>query len=355
MKAMSLFAGGGIGETYFKDINIQTVIANELLKDRADIYKYRFPETDMIVGDIKEKKSELIEKAKKENIDLLVATPPCQGMSNLGKRDYACDERNFLIFDVFDILDELLPKYVFIENVPKFLKMNYPYNGDIKPLIDILNEKYGNIYEIKHGVYNAVDYGVPQSRKRAIVRFYKKGLTWDDPKKQTHKTLRDAIGHLPSIESGEDSGIPYHYGPKHSQKHIETIKHTPTGKSAFDNTVYFPKRNDGKRVSGYHNTYKRLSWDAPCPTRTMNSNAISGSNNCHPGRPLPDGTYSDARVLSLLELFIVTSLPENIKFPENASEKLLRQIIGEGIPPLMSKAFLEQISNITDKNKGEVI
>lgn len=345
MKALSLFSGGGIGETFLEQIDIKTVIANELLPERANIYSFRFPDTDMIVGDIKTKKSEIIEKAKKENIDLLIATPPCQGMSNLGKRDYDCDVRNFLIFDVFDIIDAILPKYIFIENVPKFLKMYFPYPSDPKPLLEILEDKYGDVYDIQYGVYNSADYGVPQTRKRALVRFCKKGLKWEEPPKQKHKTLRDAIGHLPSIESGEDSGIKYHVGPKHSAKHIETIKHTATGKSAFDNPVYFPKCNDGRRVSGYHNTYRRLEWDIPCPTRTMNSNAISGSNNCHPGRQLPDGTYSDARVLSLLELFLVTSLPEDVNFPSDASDKLLRQIIGEGIPPLMSKAFLKEISD----------
>lgn len=344
MKALSLFSGGGIGETFLEQIGIETVVANELLPERANIYSFRFPNTDMIVGDIKTKKSEIIQKAKNEEIDLLIATPPCQGMSNLGKRDYDCDVRNFLIFDVFDIIDALLPKYIFIENVPKFLQMFFPYPTEPKPLLEILEDKYGTIYDIQYGVYNSADYGVPQTRKRALVRFCKKGLKWEEPAKQKHKTLRDAIGHLPSIESGEDSGIKYHVGPKHSAKHIETIKHTPTGKSAFDNPVYFPKCNDGRRVSGYHNTYRRLEWDIPCPTRTMNSNAISGSNNCHPGRPLPDGTYSDARVLSLLELFLVTSLPENVNFPPNTSDKLLRQIIGEGIPPLMSKAFLSKIS-----------
>ena len=343
MNAISLFAGGGIGETYLENINIKTIIANELLPNRANIYKYRFPDTDIVIGDIKEKKIEIINKAKKHKIDLLIATPPCQGMSNIGKRDYVGDERNYLIFDVFDIIDELLPNYIFIENVPKFLDMYYPFQGNIIKLPDILNIKYGNIYEIKLGVYNAADYGVPQIRKRAIVRLFKKDLKWNDPPVQEHITLREAIGHLPSVESGQDSGIPYHYGPKHSAKHIETMKHTPTGCSAFDNEFYYPKRDDGKRVSGYHNTYSRLSWDKVCPTRTMNSGAISGSNNGHPGRLLPDGTYSDARTLTLLELFIVSSLPDNMDFPPNITDKVIREIIGEGIPPKMSKAFLEAI------------
>lgn len=72
---------------------------------------------------------------------------------------------------------------------------------------------------------------------------------------------------------------------------------------------------------------------------------ISGSNNGHPGRLLPDGTYSDARPLTLLELLIVSSLPENIRFPEGVSEKTIRDVIGEGIPPKMSLAFFRKISD----------
>ena len=144
MKALSLFSGGGIGETYFEDIGIQTVIANELLQERANIFSYRFPNTEVVVGDIRKKSTEIIQKAEKEKIDLIIATPPCQGMSNLGARNYDTDERNFLIFEVFKIIDKLLPNYIFIENVPQFLKMYYPYNGKLVLLTDILNIKYVN-------------------------------------------------------------------------------------------------------------------------------------------------------------------------------------------------------------------
>ena len=65
MKALSLFAGGGIGETYLNEIGIETVVANELLPERAEIYKYRFPKTDVVVGDVKKKKNELISKERK--------------------------------------------------------------------------------------------------------------------------------------------------------------------------------------------------------------------------------------------------------------------------------------------------
>lgn len=344
LKALSLFAGGGIGETYLHNIGIETVVANELLPERAEIYKYRFPTTDVVIGDIKKKKEELINKGNDNKVELLIATPPCQGMSNIGKRDYEGDERNFLIFDVFDIIDGILPNYVFIENVPKFLDMYYPFQGDILILTDILHKKYGEKYEIKYDVYDASDYGVPQVRKRAFVRMYKKGLKWEDPQKQDKITLREAIGHLPSLESGEDSGIKYHVAPKHPKHHIECLKHTASGKSSHDNPFYYPKKPDGTRIKGYHNTYSRLSWDKVCPTRTMNSGAISGSNNGHPGRLLEDGTYSDARAMSLLELLIVSSLPEDIKLPPDVSEKVVREIIGEGVPPKMSMAFLKMLT-----------
>ncbi len=351
MKAMSLFSGGGIGETYLNEIGIHTIIANEFLKERAEIYKYRFPETNMIVGDIREKKQELIDLGKKENPELLIATPPCQGMSVLGKKDYDGDKRNYLIFDVFDIIDELDFNYIFIENVPKFLNMYYPDNNSRKiKLTDLLEEKYNQKYDIICGVYNAADYGVPQRRKRAIIRMFRKSLSWNEPQKKEHQiTLYEAIGHLPSIEAGEKSGIKWHDGPSISADKTEMLKHTPSGCSAFKNEIYFPKKKDGTRITGFDNTYTRLDWNSVCPTRTMTSGSISGSNNGHPGRCLVDGDektrrYSDARTLSLLELFIVSSLPENIDFPENTSEKLIRDIVGEGVPPLMSKSFLEMIT-----------
>ena len=350
LNAMSLFSGGGIGETYLNEIGIHTIIANEFVKERANIYKYRFPETNMIVGDIKEKKQELISLGKKENPKLLIATPPCQGMSILGKKDYDGDQRNYLIFDVFDIIDALDFDYIFIENVPQFLKMYYPNNKSGKILLtDLLQEKYCEKYNIVYGVYNAADYGVPQRRKRAIIRIFKKGLSWNEPQKnEKHITLREAIGHLPSIEAGEKSGIKWHNGPSISADKAEMLRHTPSGCSAFQNEIYFPKKKDGTRITGFNNTYTRLDWDSVCSTRTMTSGSISGSNNGHPGRCLVNGDeetrrYSDARTLSLLELFIVSSLPEDMDFPEKTSERLIRDIVGEGVPAKMSKAFLKML------------
>jgi DNA (cytosine-5)-methyltransferase 1 len=76
-----------------------------------------------------------------------------------------------------------------------------------------------------------------------------------------------------------------------------------------------------------------MRWDLPCAAVTTNSGMISGHNNVHPGRIQPDGTYSDPRALSLLELLIVSSLPKDWNLPDNYKETTVRTLIGEAIPP----------------------
>ena len=75
----------------------------------------------------------------------------------------------------------------------------------------------------------------------------------------------------------------------------------------------------------------------------MNNGNIGSHNNVHPGRLLPDGTYSDARVLTLRELFIVSSLPEEWNIPEDATDSFVRHVIGEAIPPRLAFNIVKEI------------
>lgn len=247
LKGLSLFSGGGIGEMFLKDINIDVVVANELIQKRASFYSYFHPKTKMFVGDIKKHYMEIIKEAKKSEIDFIIATPPCQGMSTLGKKDYENDLRNYLIYYVLEVLKNLDFKYCLIENVPKFLKMYYPYNNTLMHIDDILKDQLGEKYVIESSILNVMDYGVPQCRPRSIIRIYKKNLSWDLPKKEKVITLKEAIGDLPSLESGEASAIKYHYAPIHNEMHINVMKHTPEGKSAMQNKVYYPKKRMVKK------------------------------------------------------------------------------------------------------------
>lgn len=348
MKAMSLFASGGIGDMYVEDLGIDLVVANELLPRRAEFFSSHHKTTKMIVGDIKEAKSELF---KYENLDLLIATPPCQGVSLLGKNKsqdaMLKDFRNFLIYDVFDVIDQIKFPYILIENVPRYLSMLFPYEGSMLTIEEIIKLKYSDEYDMKFEILNAKDFGVPQNRKRAIIRMWKKGLEWEDPiAEEKTITMKEAIGHLPSLESEEKSQIKYHYARKHSPNHILWMKNTPTGKSATENEVYFPQKEDGTRIKCFSATYKRMNWDDICPTITTRSDAISTQTTVHPGRKMKNGMYSDARVLTLKELFILFGLKEDFAFDDSTfKDTFIRQILGEAVPPKLTNAILKGIQH----------
>ena len=172
---------------------------------------------------------------------------------------------------------------------------------------------------------------------------YKNNKEWQHPDKCGKVTLEEAIGHLPSLEAGEHSDIKWHYARKHKINQIECMKHTPTGKSAFENDIYYPKKVSGEKIKAYNTTYRRMRWDEPASTITMRNDAISSQTNVHPGRLKKDGTYSDARVLTPLELMLLSSLPCDWNIPDDTPERLIRQCLGECIPPLMIKKIVSHI------------
>jgi DNA (cytosine-5)-methyltransferase 1 len=349
MIGASLFSSAGIAETYFEDIGINILAANELIKERADLYQSLYPNSKMITGDILDDQIfELMIKNTPKKLDFLIASPPCQGMSIAGKNrnieQMLTDDRNFLIFKIIDFIQIKSPDFVLIENVPAFFKLVLPFQNRQLKILEILSILFENEYIIEAEVYDASEYGVAQRRARAIIRLYKKGKKWGKPLKSKHLTVEEAIGHLPSIEAGQKSKIKWHFARKHSKNHVEWLKHTPTGKSAFENKTHFPVKPSGEIIKSYMTTYRRIKWDEPAPTITMRNDAISSQLNVHPGRLLGDGLYSDARVLTPLELMLLSSLPDNWNIPESTPELLIRKCIGECIPPLLIKKIVAQIN-----------
>lgn len=349
IKAASLFSGVGIGEYYLKSVGIDVVLANEIVTSRSVTHQFFYPNCFMVNADITEKDTQdtIIGKCKEEGVRLIIATPPCQGLSSAGSNRTEAslynDPRNFLILSALNIVDQVKPDYFIVENVPRFQQMIFPYDGHMVTLFELLKAKYSDEYDIEHAVFNAADYGVPQIRLRVVYRMWKKGLEWTLPKMKRQITLREAIGDLPSLEAGQTSNIKNHFARKHPQNHIECMMHTPTGMSAFKNEKYFPQKSDGSRIKGYGNTYKRMRWDSPAPTITMRNEIISSQENVHPGKQIGPDTWSDARVLTLRELLIVFSLPPDLNQPPNLTETAFRQLIGEGIPPLLMKEIMKGI------------
>ena len=369
MNGLSLFANVGIAETYLNEVGVDIVVANELLEERANFYRHLYPSCDMIQGDIKDPAiyKSVVAKSKELNVEFIIATPPCQGMSYAGHKD-PNDIRNALITYVFDAIRDINPKYVLIENVVPQLKTPVTYAGRTMLIPDMIEFLFSGKYQInKHHVLNVETLGVPQCRKRALFLLVDKDLkqTWEIPKGDgSIVTLHDAIGDLPSLdppikEAGMTEAIfpeyeekrrkglavsKWHIARQHVWRNVEVMMHTPTGKSAKENPIYYPKNKDGKMVGGSCCAYKRMDWDKPAPTVTTYNHTISSFHNVHPGYLDPKtGLYSDARVLTIFELMRVTTLPDDWNIPEWASEILIRQVIGEGIPPLAIKKVVAEL------------
>ena len=381
IKALSLFANVGIAEAYLEEIGIDVVVANEIDPKRTAFYSHIYPKTNMITGDITDSKIEnkVVEYAIRNKVELILATPPCQGMSTAGKM-YKWDVRNTLICHAVEIIKKIKPKYVFLENVPQQLTTKIKYNGEIIRIPDYVKKELEEQYIFNDNfVIEAADYGVPQFRERAIMLLVRRDLNWkwNFPSKTGIVTLEEALGNLPSVDP-EIYDVSYdemikllpeyeekkkvalevskwHYPPKHVYRQVVSMMHTPTGATAFDNIEQFqPRKKNGELVSGFRNTYKRQNWDKPGTTVTMYNREISSQGNVHPGRligkdKLGYDVYSDARVMTIYELMIMTSLPRDWNIPDGVTDHFIRCVIGEGIPPLLVKKIMEELVDLKDE------
>jgi DNA (cytosine-5)-methyltransferase 1 len=346
MKGISLFSNIGIGEFGLPN-DVEIVIANELLKNRADLYQKLHPNTKVIQGNILDKDvfDSLIEESKKHKIDFLLATPPCQGMSIAGKKQND-DPRNALILPALEYIKIVQPSFIVFENVEAMKRTTIDGKTIPNVIIDTVSEL--GYKSIQYKIVDMADYGIPQFRKRMFFLISKE-KAWDFPSKLSQKiTVKDAIDHLPSLESGEsceEEKYKWHFSKKHSPNHIEWMRHTKSGDTAFNNPIHFPKKENGDRIKAFMTSYKRMSPHKPAPTITMGNGSISSQNNVHYGREkkLDDGSivYTDSRVLTILELLILMTIPiDKFNLPLDTNECLIREVIGEGVPSkMMSRLF----------------
>jgi len=374
IKVLSLFASGGVAEAHLKDIGIETLVANEIKTERCKFYKYIYPKTKMIDGDITKKsiKKEIIDSSISKKINCIIATPPCQGMSVAGNLN-PLDKRNQLITYTIEIIKEIKPKFIFLENVPAQLTTKIEYKGKIILIPDFIRKELQSLYNFNEQVLvKTMDYEIPQMRKRNIFLLTRKDLNfnWNFPsKKKRIITLKDALKKVPSLDpllrEGYDETVnmfpdfelkkkigaklsKWHYPPIHSKRHVVWMQKTPSGNTAFDNKKFYPQKNDGTIISGHYNHYRRHSWDKPSRSLTQNNGVISSLACVHPGHCLIVGDedkriYSDPRCFSIYELLIISSLPLNWNIPDWIKENDIRKIIGEGIPAKLVKYIFKEL------------
>ncbi len=345
---IDLFAGvGGLsyGFSILPQFNI--IAANEIEKDISIAYKLNHPNVEMLNCDINNLTKESLEKALKgHKVDLIVGGPPCQSYSTLGKRQM--DDRANLFMQYKRVLSILQPRAFVFENVVGILSMD---KGRLFKQIQFEFEELG--YSLQHRVLDSVNFGVPQHRERVILVGFKgtNNFVYPTPTHgnglKPYITLKDAIGDLPVLESGEKksyyaSGITNeflefvrtntndyveeHSAPKNGDHLVRIMKALKDGQSKED----LPAEIRPK--SGYGNTYAKLWWEKPSTTITRNFSCPSSSRCIHP---------RDSRAMSIREGARLQSFPDDYKF--YGSDSIKRLEIGNAVPPLLSVAIAKQM------------
>jgi len=275
----------------------------------------------------------------KGDVDLVVGCPPCQGFSSLRRTRYPNgeDDRKELVSVFIDRIREMQPKAVIFENVPGIVrdkKINY-----LKLFLSKM-EKMG--YKVNWGLINAVNYGVPQFRKRVIALCVKDVSEPPSLPKETHsspndavgknlkpwRTVRDAIGDLPPLAPGEsDPSIPNHVARNHSPRVLEIIRKIPKNggsrKSLPQNLwLQCHRKLKEKKGGGAESVYGRMSWDKPSPTITCRCTTPSSGRFIHPEQD---------RAITPREAARLQSFPDDFIFPEEFSRA--ERLIGNAVPP----------------------
>lgn len=376
LKVIDLFCGvGGLSYGFARNDNFEIVAANEILPNMAKAYSLNHPTVKVYAEDVKDFGVEKIERdlgIKASEIDVVIAGPPCQAYSTLGKRIMG-DSRGKLFQEYYRVLKEFNPNFFLFENVKGLLSMR---GGELLGTIISFFESLG--YRVQYKLLNAADFGAPQIRERVIIIGSKLKNDFQYPLQthysteefpdlfriglKPHITLAEAISDLPFIKSGSErfeyasepqnefqtmmrlnapKKLMDHNSPNNNARLVKIMELLPDGGTPED----LPK--ELRPTSGFKNTYCRLWWNRPSTTITRNLSTPSSSRCIHPKAPRPLTTREGAR----LQCF-----PDSYQFFGSRSDRNLQ--IGNAVPTVLSNALAGAISfhfkQEYIKNYGEV-
>ena len=323
-KFIDLFSGAGGLSCGLVMAGFTPVASVEIMPEAVETYKYNFINKKgfnekVETRDIRtqEVKEELYKTIGNQHIDLIVGGFPCQGFSMAGNR-VVSDPRNSLYLEMLEIVKNIKPDYVVMENVEGLRSM---LNGKVET--QIINDYKEIGYEINVTTLNAADYGVAQLRSRVIFIGNRIGKKNYHPKPlyepNNYKTLGSAIYKFMNID--EDKSI-NHVFTRHTEDMKKRLAKVPEGASLFKD---------------YSDSWKKSPWDKPSCTIKENHGAV----NIHPKLP---------RVLTAREIAAIQSFPDDFIFKGAKKWQLVQ--IGNAVPPLLGKAIgLSVEKGLNEKNK----
>lgn len=375
---ISLFSSAGVGCYGFGLEGFDCIVTSELIERRIEIQRYNEVcslEDGYVPGDITDPKikkritdqiSLWKETYNEKEVDVLVATPPCQGISVANHKKNDELKRNSLVIESLQIVREINPRFFIIENVRGFLgTLCTDTDGANKTIDEAITSNLASHYNIAHRVMNFKDYGNNSSRTRTVVIGIRKDIQelapYDlFPKEKTAPTLRELISELPRLKNmGEiDSQDIYHSFRSYDERMFDWIKDIKEGQSAFDNEE--PENRPHKIVDGVivenqnknGDKYTRCLWDKVAPCVHTRNDILSSQSTIHP---------EDPRVFSIRELMTFMGIPMSFKWSRLDMDTLnslssedkkqflkkneinIRQCLGEAVPTPIFQAIAKNI------------
>ena len=311
---VDLFAGAGLFSYAFKQAGFRLIRAVEIDAIAAKTYAENLGD-HVEVGDV----SHILPQGR---CDVLIAGPPCQGFSTLGRRN-PDDPRNELSRHVVRWAKVVRPAIVVIENVEAFL--------DSVECCRVSRALGRLDYSVSSFVLDAFHYGAPQHRRRSFTVASQSGEIDPPKQRQGTRTVREAWYGLPM----EPDGANHHYSPKPSELALARMRVIPPGGDKRDVMKKAPHLAPPSwwQVScEVTDAWGRMDWDQPCNTlRTALQNASKG-RYIHP---------EQHRVISLREAARLHTIPDSWMFV-GLPTQVARQI-GNSVPPALGRAVARQV------------
>lgn len=261
---------------------------------------------------------------------VLVGCAPCQPFSKYTQGQNAVeDSKWFLLHDFARLIKGTDPHVISMENVPELER-----HSIFAEFVEVLKRLK---YHVSYSVVFCPDYGVPQHRNRLVLFASKLGpikIVRATHKAKNHRTVKDAIGHLPRLWAGKVNKIdPLHRCSELSSLNLQRIRASKPGGTWRD----WPKELVAKchtEESGLHysSVYGRMEWNAPSPTITTQFYGFGNGRFGHP---------TQSRAISLREGAILQSFPEDYVFVKPGSQhaiKTIGKLIGNAVPVRLGRA-----------------
>ena len=327
---IDLFAGcGGLASGFISIGGYRAVGACEVDKDAAATYRLNV-DAAIFVEQIED-----IADARWPQANIVIGGPPCQGFSQLGRRDRS-DPRNDLWRSYARVLEVCGADVFVMENVPQLLR-SQQYT-----LFKETVEARG--FNVREEVLNAADFGVPQTRRRAIVLGSRLGLPESPvrthgPQSRGKKPLVDvrrALEGLPLAPTDQDW---HNARPGIRPYSITRYRAVPqSGGNRFQMQANLEARGLGHLVptcwrnkpSGTTDVFGRMWWDRPAPTIRTEFFKPEKGRYLHP---------SEDRPITVREAARLQSFPDDFVFPETQSMASVAKQIGNAVPPLLGAAI----------------